>query len=104
MTISCHLGTVLQPTVYLVIGTFFLMRMIREGFPKGTFSHSNLPLRMVFKKSAQLFKGVRFMLVSKNQRHSESWTPVLNAANAIVVDDLPSSPGTATRELIISRN
>lgn len=44
------------------------------------------------------------MLVSKNQRHSESWTPVLNAANAIVVDDLPSSPGTATRELIISRN
>lgn len=51
---------------------------------------------MVFKKSATLFKGIRFMLVSKNSRHSESWTPVLDAANAIVVDDLPASPGTST--------
>ena len=38
------------------------------------------------------------MLVSKNPRHAESWTSVLTAAKAVVVDDFPSSSGTATRK------
>lgn len=52
--------------------------------------------RSVSSKSSTLFNGIRFMLVSKNPRHAESWTSVLTAAKAIVVDDFPSSSGTAT--------
>ena len=55
-------------------------------------------LRSVFAKSCSLFNGVHFMLVSKNPRHAESWTSVLTAAKAVVVDDFPSSSGTATRK------
>ena len=44
------------------------------------------------------------MLVSKNPRHAESWTSVLRAAHAIVVDDFPPTPGTATRELFVVCN
>lgn len=55
--------------------------------------------RSVFAKSCTLFNDIRFMLVSKNPRHAESWTSVLRAAKAVVVEDFPSaSSGTATRE------
>lgn len=79
--------TALPPTHFPVTGKYKMA--------EAEFTNCDL-YRMVFKKSATLFKGVRFMLVSKNARHSESWTPVLEAADAVIVDDLPASPGTST--------
>jgi len=43
----------------------------------------------VFKKSANLFKGMKFMLCS--QEISDIWTPVLTTANATIISQLPSS-------------
>lgn len=57
--------------------------------------------RGVFRRSASLFKGARFMLVSHNPRHAESWTSVLKAANAIIVDDFTTPSNSSSRKFIL---
>jgi hypothetical protein len=57
-----------------------------------------LHTQRTFPSESQIFKDMRFLLVTKNTKHTESWTPVLNAANAIIVDSMPTSSGTATRK------
>lgn len=64
-------------------------------------SKSLITDRQVFKRSASLFKGVRFMLVSHNPKHAESWTSVLKAANAVIVDDFTTPSNSSSRKCLL---
>ena len=75
---DCHLTSNLFTDLYHLLDLFFNRRFI-------------------FKKSANLFKGMRFYFGSNDSNQiKNSWEPVLFAAQALIVDDFTVNNSTGT--------